>query len=91
MIKHAQNLNFDFNRKIKLIFTDDGIGIPVKDIPHVFDKYYRVDRTINQHINGLGVGLYIIKTIVDSYNGKITLQNNAEKGVEFKIELPNEN
>jgi signal transduction histidine kinase len=85
------NLNFDFNRKIKLIFTDDGIGIPMKDIPHVFDKYYRVDRTINQHINGLGVGLYIIKTIVDSYNGKITLQNNAEKGVEFKIELPNEN
>ncbi|GGE99292.1 Histidine kinase-, DNA gyrase B-, and HSP90-like ATPase [Chishuiella changwenlii] len=85
------NLNFDFNRKIKLTFTDDGIGIPVKDIPHVFDKYYRVDRTINQHINGLGVGLYIIKTIVDSYNGKITLQNNAEKGVEFKIVLPNEN
>ena len=85
------HLNFDFNRKIKLTFTDDGIGIPVKDIPHVFDKYYRVDRTINQHINGLGVGLYIIKTIVDRYNGKITLQNNAEKGVEFKIELPNEN
>ncbi|WP_333660532.1 HAMP domain-containing sensor histidine kinase [Chishuiella changwenlii] len=84
-------LNFDFNRKIKLTFTDDGIGIPVKDIPHVFDKYYRVDRTINQHINGLGVGLYIIKTIVDSYNGKIILQNNAEKGVEFKIVLPNEN
>lgn len=85
------HLNFDFNRKIKLTFTDDGIGIPVKDIPNVFDKYYRVDRTINQHINGLGVGLYIIKTIVDNYNGKITLQNNTEKGVEFKIELPNEN
>lgn len=85
------HLNFNFNRKIKLTFTDDGIGIPVKDIPHVFDKYYRVDRTINQHINGLGVGLYIIKTIVENYNGKITLQNNTEKGVEFKIELPNEN
>lgn len=85
------SINAEFSRNIKLVFTDNGIGIPTKDIPHVFDKYYRVDREINQQVNGLGVGLYIVKTIVNNYKGKIILQNNADQGVEFIIELPNEN
>ena len=84
-------LDFEFSKQIKLKFSDDGIGIPTKDLPFIFDKYYRVDRSINQNVNGLGVGLYLVKNTVTRYNGTIKVQNNIEKGVEFLIELPNEN
>ena len=84
-------LDFEFSKQIKLKFSDDGIGIPTKDLPFIFDKYYRVDRSINQNVNGLGVGLYLVKNNVTRYNGTIKVQNNIEKGVEFLIELPNEN
>lgn len=84
-------LDFKFQKQIALNFMDNGIGIPAKDLLHVFDKYYRVDRQINQNVNGLGVGLYLVKNCVARYNGAITVQNKLEKGVEFKIEIPNEN
>lgn len=83
-------LNFEFNNIIKLLFSDNGIGIPEKDIPFVFDKYYRVNREININVNGLGIGLYIVKTTTNKYNGIIRLDNNKENGVNFLIELPNE-
>ena len=84
-------LDFKFQKQIALNFIDNGIGIPAKDLPYIFDKYYRVDRQINQNVNGLGVGLYLVKNCVARYNGAITVQNKIDKGVEFKIEIPNEN
>ena len=84
-------LDFKFREEIKLIFSDDGIGIPTNDFPFIFDKYYRVDRSINQNVSGLGVGLFLIKNIIDRYSGTINVENNKEKGVQFLIVLPNEN
>lgn len=43
------------------------------------------------NINGLGVGLYLVKTIIDKYKGKISVKSNFGKGVTFKIQIPNEN
>ncbi len=84
-------LNFTFQDEIILIFEDNGIGIPTKDFPFIFDKYYRVDRSINQNVSGLGVGLYLVKNIVDQYSGTIDVRNNTEKGVQFLIKISNEN
>ena len=84
-------LDFKFREEIKLIFSDDGIGIPTNDFPFIFDKYYRVDRFINQNVSGLGVGLFLVKNIIDRYSGTINVENNKEKGVQFLIVLPNEN
>lgn len=72
-------------------FSDNGIGIPINDLPFIFDKYYRVDRSINQNVSGLGIGLYLVKTIIERYLGTINVENNKEKGVQFLIVLPNEN
>jgi signal transduction histidine kinase len=51
--------------------SDDGIGIPKEEKQNIFDKYYRITRDENLHVNGLGVGLFLVKTIVDKYKGDI--------------------
>lgn len=87
----AKNLKIIINENLEIQISDDGIGIPKDDQKHIFDKYYRVSRTENLNINGLGVGLFLVKSIVDKYKGKITVKSNADKGVTFKIQIPNEN
>ncbi|MFV0157647.1 HAMP domain-containing histidine kinase [Empedobacter falsenii] len=84
-------LDFKFQKEITLNFSDNGIGIPINDLPFIFDKYYRVDRSINQNVSGLGIGLYLVKKIIERYLGTINVENNKEKGVQFLIVLPNEN
>ncbi len=84
-------LDFKFREEITLSFSDNGIGIPTNDFSFIFDKYYRVDRSINQNVSGLGVGLFLVKNIIDRYSGTINVENNKEKGVQFLIVLPNEN
>lgn len=85
------DLNINFSNQILIEISDDGIGIPKNEISRIFDKYYRVDRKINQNINGLGVGLFLVNSIVKHYQGKIEVSNNRTKGVKFKIILLNEN
>lgn len=84
-------LDFKFQKKITLNFSDNGIGIPTNDLPLIFDKYYRVNRSINQNVSGLGVGLFLVKNTIERYLGTINVQNNKDKGVQFLIVLPNEN
>lgn len=87
----AENLNIIINKNLEIEISDDGIGIPKEDQKHIFDKYYRVSRTENLNINGLGVGLFLVKSIVEKYKGKIIVKSNPDKGVTFKIRIPNEN
>ncbi len=84
-------LDFKFQKEITLNFSDNGIGIPTNDLPFIFDKYYRVNRSVNQNVSGLGVGLFLVKNTIERYLGTINVQNNKDKGVQFLIILPNEN
>lgn len=77
------------NKLIEMEVSDDGIGIPKDEKQNIFDKYYRITRDENLHVNGLGVGLFLVKTIVDKYKGDIEV-NPKKKGVSFKITIPNE-
>lgn len=87
----AKNLKISINENLEIEISDDGIGIPKEDQKHIFDKYYRVSRTENLNINGLGVGLFLVKSTVDKYKGKISVKSNPDNGVTFKIQIPNEN
>ncbi len=84
-------LNFKFQKEIKLSFSDNGIGIPTNDLSFIFDKYYRVNRSVNQNVSGLGVGIFLVKNTIERYLGTISVQNNKDKGVQFLIVLQNEN
>lgn len=79
----AQN----FYKEIEVIVSDTGVGIPAKDIPYIFDKFYRVERP-GTEIAGAGLGLVFVKQIVDSHNGLVTVHSEVNKGTTFVIKLP---
>jgi len=83
------NIEVEFSTQIVISVSDNGMGIPKDAQPYIFDKYYRVSRPENLQINGLGVGLHIVKMIVEKYKGTIAVATNSVAGVTFKISLPN--
>jgi signal transduction histidine kinase len=77
------------NETVELEISDNGIGIPEQEHRNIFEKYYRVSREVNKHTNGLGVGLFLVKRIVDKYRGRIAVRSR-ERGVSFKITISDE-
>lgn len=67
---------------------DDGIGIPKKDLPYIFERFYRVDQSRNKKTGGAGIGLSIVKRIINMHNGEISVKSELNKGTEFIIKLP---
>lgn len=68
--------------------TDSGIGIPAEDIPHLFQKFYRVDSTDTREIGGTGLGLYLCRRLVEAMEGRIWVESEQGKGSKFSIEVP---
>ena len=73
--------------KITLEFANYGEPIPSKDIPYIFQRFYRVDKSRSSETGGSGLGLAITKNIIELHNGKISVESNVSKTT-FKIELP---
>lgn len=67
---------------------DYGIGIPQEHIPHIFERFYRVDKARSRQTGGTGLGLSIVKNIIELHQGSIELQSEENKGCEFIIKLP---
>jgi PAS domain S-box-containing protein len=74
--------------QVQIYVKDTGIGIPREDIPHLFEKFYRVDNTNTRTVSGTGLGLYICRKIVELYQGKIWVESEAGKGSTIFINLP---
>lgn len=74
--------------EIHLSIRDQGIGIPEADLPHIFDRFYTVDRARSRKSGGAGLGLSIVKTVIEKHQGKTTVSSELEKGSVFTIELP---
>lgn len=71
----------------KISITDKGIGIPKQDLPHIFDRFYTVDKARSRKMGGAGLGLSIVKTIVEKHGGFIEAYS-AETGTTFTVSLP---
>lgn len=67
---------------------DTGIGIAETDIPHLFEAFYRIRRPETEHITGSGLGLFIVKTILDQHGGKIEVESQEGRGSTFTVWLP---
>ena len=77
------------NEIIKINIHDDGLGIPDHEKENVFKPFYRIDKSRNQNIVSSGLGLAITKSLLNSINGKIQLNDSYLGGLEVAIEIPN--
>ncbi len=78
----------DSDRSVTISVRDTGVGIAKNDIGKIFDKYYRVNNSEKKDITGIGLGLSIVKDIVDMHKGKISVESECDKGTKFTVTLP---
>lgn len=76
------------NDVVQLYIRDTGAGIPAEDIPHLFQKFYRVDSSATRTIGGTGLGLFICRKIIELYKGRLWVESELGKGSTFFINLP---
>jgi signal transduction histidine kinase len=72
---------------VEVSVSDTGEGIPVEDLPYIFERFYRVDRSRARATGGSGLGLTIAKRLVEAHGGKITVQSKPGKGSRFSFTL----
>ena len=83
----AVNVTGD-NDSVQISVKDSGIGIPAEDLPHLFQKFYRVDNSETREINGTGLGLFLSRKLTESIGGKLTVESEYKKGSIFTVKLP---
>ena len=75
------------NDGLQIVVEDDGIGIPEEDLPHVTERFYRVDKGRTKTIEGTGLGLAIVKHIVQMYEGDLKIESKLGVGTKTTIFL----
>lgn len=84
----AKNTADEQRDGIELTVTDTGIGIPERDRPRVFERFYRVDKARSRELGGTGLGLAIVKHIVEGHGGQVWVEGNVPTGSRFVVRLP---
>jgi signal transduction histidine kinase len=86
---HGKNgVSGDNGNKVRITVEDHGLGISSTDIPHIFEPFYRGHEAVAAQIEGSGVGLSLVKQIVEAHGGKISVKSTPGTGSTFTIQLP---
>jgi two-component system, OmpR family, phosphate regulon sensor histidine kinase PhoR len=72
----------------RIIIADKGIGIPAEDIEHIFERFYTVNKAHSRRLGGAGLGLSIVKTIIEKHHGGISASSVLRQGTSFTVTLP---
>lgn len=78
----------EHNEHVEVIVSDNGEGIPPEDLTHIFERFYRVDKSRAKATGGNGLGLTIAKRLVEAHGGKIKVQSEIGKGSRFAFTMP---
>ncbi|MBD2703441.1 hybrid sensor histidine kinase/response regulator [Spirosoma sp. BT702] len=76
------------NLFLRVVVQDTGIGVPAHQLPHIFDRFFQVDSTQTRTHEGTGIGLALVKELVELHGGVITVESREEKGTTFTLQLP---
>lgn len=76
------------NNVVMISVSDDGPGIPPEDIPHIFERFYRVDKSRNRGDGGSGLGLSLVKSLLEAHGGTVSVTSTVGKGSVFTVTLP---
>ncbi|PSL44069.1 two-component system phosphate regulon sensor histidine kinase PhoR [Salsuginibacillus halophilus] len=71
--------------EVEVCVVDTGVGIDPEEIPRIFERFYRVDKTRSRHSGGTGLGLAIVKHLVDAHNGQIKVESQPGEGTTFRL------
>ncbi len=83
------NISFEDQKgKLSVYIQDNGYGMEESELPYIFDKFYRIQKDNIHDTKGLGIGLFLVKKIVDRYHGQLTVTSEPNVGTTFKIQLP---
>jgi signal transduction histidine kinase len=72
------------------VIRDKGTGIPKEELPYIFERFYRADKSRNRATGGSGIGLTIVKAIVEAHGGRVTVESEINEGSAFTVTLPKE-
>ena len=75
------------NQKVRITVSDTGQGIPTQDLPYIFDRFYRVERSRNRTTGGTGLGLSIAKKILELHDSEILVESEVNVGTKFYFDL----
>lgn len=76
------------NGDVKVVVKDNGIGIPENDLDKIFNKFHKVEDPAHKALRGSGLGLSIVKSIVDLHNGRIEVTSTPNTGTQFTLIFP---
>ena len=74
--------------EVAISIQDRGIGIRAEDLPHIFERFYTVNKSHSRRLGGAGLGLSIVKTIIEKHEGTISASSIPGQGTTFTITLP---
>ncbi|AEV15589.1 MAG: HAMP domain-containing histidine kinase [Thermus sp.] len=86
--RHVWLRAFDLGEKVVVRVEDDGEGIPKEHLPHLFERFYRVDKARDRERGGSGLGLAIVKAILEAHGGEIWVESEVGRGTAFSFSLP---
>ena len=74
--------------EVVLAIVDTGLGIPSRDLPRIFERFYRVDRARSRETGGTGLGLSIVKHVAENHGGRVVVTSELGQGTRFEVRLP---
>jgi len=76
------------NDTVRVIVTDTGIGIPEQELPYIFEEFYRAENARQVQKEGTGLGLSVVKSIVETHEGTVSVESKVGQGTTFRVSLP---